>query len=157
MMNFSVFFLRTRPLLDVQKCCFKYQRKNCKKHGHYKKKTDRLTGFVTYEISIEQFDNSAGKIYTYAHELTHMLNNHLDTKILTYAQQECVAHEVGMYFVRYFELESKLKKSSLCKKYNINDYANMWIKGKKVPNKRKKIMEQQIKDTIIKIRYVGQF
>ena len=109
-MNFSTYFLRTYILLKEKNCAFNYQRANCKKQGHYKKKVVRATGETTYEIRIEKNENDAGKIYTYTHEMAHFLNNHLDDKSLTYAQREWVAHNVGMYFIKLFNLEKELKK-----------------------------------------------
>ncbi len=155
MMTFPIFFLRTRSLLSSCDCQFFYQRKNCKKHGHFKKKINRKTGVSSYEIRIEKEDTHAAKIYTYAHELAHMLNKHLDTKKLTYAQQEWVAHHVGMYFVQYFKLERQLKKSLLFKKFNLNEYANLWIKDKKVSEQRWTLMREQVEETIVLITVQG--
>lgn len=157
MMTFPIFFLRTRCFLEYHQCQFYYQRKNCKKHGHFKKKINRKTGIESYEIRIEREDNHAAKIYTYAHEMAHMINLHLDSKSLTYAQQEWVAHHVGMYFVEYFKLEKQLKHSKLYHKFNVNEYANMWLKDKSVSDKRWQLMRKQVEDTIVIIRVKGGF
>jgi hypothetical protein len=157
MMTFPVFFLRTRYFLEVYECQFFYQRKNCKKHGHFKKKINRKTGIEIYEIRIEKEDNHAAKVYTYAHELAHMINRHLDTKSLTYAQQEWVAHHVGMYFIEYFGLERQLVRSKLFQKFNVNEYANMWLRDKVVSDQRFKLMQSQVEDTVIAIRVKGGF
>ncbi len=156
-MNFSIFFLRINHLLKEEHCDFKYQRKNCKKHGHYKKKKNKITGEVNYEIRIEKDDNDAAKIYTLCHEMAHFLNKHLDNKDLTYAQKEWVAHYVGMYFIEKYDLVGELKKAKINKKFDIFNYANKWIENKKITPRRQLIMDEQLKNTILKIRISGHF
>ncbi len=136
------------PFFNYKDCSFGYQRKNCKKHGHLKKKINKKTNEVSYELKIEQFDNEAAKVYTLIHELTHLLNDHLDNKDITYAQKEWVADEVSMYFIKSFGFYDLLKKSEMAKKWNIDIYGESHIKNKKISDKRKQIMIRQKTETI---------
>lgn len=152
-MNFSIFFLLTNSLLIEYNTSFFYQRKNCKKHGHFKKKTNRITNISTYELRIEKEDNSASKIFTYVHELTHMINHHLDDKSITYAEKECVAHFVSLYYMDKYSLTGELKRSNLSKKWNVDDYHLAWLKNKKIKDSHKIIMKDQYMHTINKINF----
>ncbi len=139
------------PLLTYKNCSFGYQRRNCKKHGHLKKRISRVSGEVSYEIKIEREDFDAALIYTFIHELTHHLNDHLDNRNLTYAQQEWVADEVGMYFIKKLGLMYELESSKLAKKWDIHGYGDKYIANKRISTKRRKLMTYQKDNTIDKI------
>lgn len=151
-MKFELFFLSTRHFLQERDCAFYYQRKNCKKHGHFKKKLNRSTGEVHYEIRIERNDNDAAKIYTYTHELAHMLNDHLDSKELTYPQKEWVADQVAKNIINDLGLYQYLEESSLNKKFNINMYSRNWMKNRQISTRKLEIMEKQLISTTILIK-----
>lgn len=137
-----------KPSLDAHECNFLYQRKNCKKHGHFKKKINRLTNEIIYEIRIDKYDIDSAKIYTFIHEWAHMYNQHLDNKDLTYAQKEYVAHSVAMYTIKYLGLDEIIKKSNLQQKWDINSYGELWMKNRQISQKKIIIMQKQIKRSI---------
>lgn len=148
MLSFETIFELYEPYLFENNCKFLYQRKNCKKHGHYKKKTNLNTGISEYEIRIDKDDIASAKIYTFIHEFTHMYNSHLDNKDLTYAQKEYVAHTVAMFSIKYFNLEEEIKSSNLQQKWDINTYGKLWLKDKKISSKKIQIMNNQITRSI---------
>lgn len=148
MTNFESIFNIYECSLKEYNCTFLYQRKNCKKHGHFKKKINRKTNVITYEIRIDKDDNDAAKIYTFMHEWAHMYNKHLDVKELTYSQKEFVAHEIAMYTIKKFELEKSLECSNLQKKWDINSYGVMWMKGKQISERKLIIMNKQIQRSV---------
>lgn len=148
MVSFETIFTLFEPYLFEENCSFAYQRKNCKKHGHYKKKTNLTTGESTYEIRIDSEDIDSAKIYTFIHEFAHMYNSHLDNKDLTYSQKEYVAHTVAMFSIKYLNLEDDIKTSNLQQKWDINTYGIMWMKDKQISEKKIKIMNNQITRSI---------
>lgn len=143
-MKFDDFLSRINPFFIEKNIAFGYQRKNCKKHGHFKKCIFHKTNIVTYEIKIEKYDNDAAKIYTLAHEFTHLINDHLDSKILTYAQKEWVADIVGKNIIEILNMRSELDDSNLAKKWNIDTYGESYIKGRKISKQRLEIMDNQV-------------
>lgn len=150
-MEFKNFYEATCKLLDHNNTVFGYQRKNCKKHGHVKKTVNRTTKEIKYELLIEKDDNDAAKIYTFSHELAHLLNDHLDNKEITYAQKEWVANLVGLNIIDYLGLEEELKKSRLSQKWDLDTYGENYIKNRKVTEKKYFIMENQVDVTTKKI------
>lgn len=149
--NFDFIFTSLSPLLRYKNCSFGYQRKNCRKHGHVKKRYNRITGDVSYELKIEKNDIDAALIYTFIHELTHHINDHLDSNKLFYWQQEWVADQVALYFINKFELYNELQKSLLASKWDISKYSSNYINGKKLTKARKDIMQSQKTNTIMKM------
>ncbi len=135
------------PCFKYKNCSFGYQQKNCKKHGHFKKKTNKKTGEQKYEIRIEKNDNDAAKIYTLIHEITHLLNDHLDNKNLTYAQQEYVADYVAMYFIEELNLKKELEQSNMAKKWDIYTYSSDYLANKKINKLQHENIQLQINRT----------
>ena len=145
-MTFNYFLKKIEPFLIKNNINFGYQRKNCKKHGHYKKiiKNDS----VFYEIKIEKDDNDAGKIYTLIHELTHCINNHLDEKKLTVPQKEMVCDQVSKYYINKFNLHQEILNSKLHQKFNILLYSAIWMKNRNVSDEKMLEINRQIENTI---------
>lgn len=154
-MKFEVFLSKVNPLLEELNCDFGYQRVNCKKNGHFKKKT--RNGIISYEIKIEKLDNDAGKIYTLSHELAHAYNKHLDLKELTYPQKEYVADQVGKLIIDYLNMQKELKKSTICQKFNLDSYSINWMKKRQISAKKVAIMDEQVVYTVKKLLELLEF
>ena len=150
-MTFNYFLNKIDPFFQEHNIKFGYQRKNCKKHGHYKKMIKN--GLVSYEIKIEQNDNDAGKIYTLIHELTHCINNHLDEKKLTISQKELVCDQVSKYFINKYDLHQEILTSQLHKKFNVLLYSANWMKNKNVSDEKMLEINNQIEKAIKIINY----
>lgn len=127
---------------------FSFQRKGCKKHGHFKKRTNKVTNEISYEISIERNDNDAAKIYVLLHEFCHFINNHLDLNEITRAQKEYVCDYVALFIIKKLDMYDELSISKLSEKWDIDQYALNWIKGKKITEKKRIIMINQINCSI---------
>ncbi len=152
---FEQFLIKIQPLLTDFNCDFGYQQKNCKKHGHFKKKVNRTTQLVTYEIKIEKFDNDAAKIYTLIHEITHMYNHHLDQKLLTYAQKEYVADFVAKTIILEMGLQKELEKSKLSQKWNVDSYGLDWLKQRPITLAKRKIIREQCIKTVEIVKFLA--
>ena len=145
-MTFNELLKKLIKLLNENNVDFGYQRKNCKKNGHFKKKI--INGISYYEIKIEKEDNEAAKIYTLIHELTHMLNGHLDDKALTNPQKEVVADQVGKHFIVKFKMIEELKNSKLNKKWDVQNYSQNWMNNRQISEKKSNIINEQIINAI---------
>ena len=91
------------PFLKEHNINLGYQRRGCKKQGHYKEYYQD-NKVIKKEILIEQDENDAGKVYVLIHELTHVINNHLHDKTLTKPQKEVVADQVAKHFINKWNL-----------------------------------------------------
>ncbi|MFV0246713.1 MAG: hypothetical protein ACK5HS_02125 [Mycoplasmatales bacterium] len=147
-LDINKFYDYMLEVLKAYNCSFGYQRSDSKKHGHFKIKTDRVTGEETWEIKIERNDNDAGKIYTLIHETTHLLNNHVQNRELTKKQAEVVADTVALHFIYKFNLKEELNNSSVSKKWDVDQYTNTYIKNMSLSNQRKELIIKQIDSTI---------
>lgn len=147
-LDINKFYDYMLEVLKTYNCFFGYQRSDSKKHGHFKIKTDRVTGEETWEIKIERNDNDAGKIYTLIHETTHLLNNHVQNRELTKKQAEVVADTVALHYIYKFNLKEELNNSSVSKKWDVDQYTNTYIKNMSLSNQRKELIIKQIDSTI---------
>lgn len=132
-----------KPYLDENNIILGYQRKGCKKQGHYK---ERYLGteLISREILIEGNENDSGKIYVLIHELTHVLNNHIHDKSLTKPQKEVVADQVAKHFINKWELVDEIKSSAIYQEQNLLAYSQQWLNNRQFSEKKSEIINQQI-------------
>lgn len=145
--NIEQFEINFKRLLKEYNCSFGYQNKNSKKHGHVKRKLNIVTGQEIIEMKIEENENVAGKIYTIIHEFTHLINNHLISKDLTYKQKEVVADTVALMIINLLNMKSELENSNLSKKWDIDSYSKNYIYNMACSPKREKDIVEQIKNS----------
>ncbi|MGL4590028.1 MAG: hypothetical protein ACRCUP_07315 [Mycoplasmatales bacterium] len=142
--SWEEFLKSTLPLLTRFNCDFKYLRKNCKKNGHLRRKyTDYTRSDYQDEIRIESADDDVSKIYTMSHEITHLINNHLESKTLTAKQKEVVADTVAKMIVKRICTDD-LSRASISRKMPIDDYAKNYIQNMALSEQRSKLIIHQI-------------
>lgn len=147
--DYPQFIERTQSILNDYDCAFRFLRSDCKRNGHIKAKINQLSGEYTLELAINRQDNIGGQVYTIVHELTHLLNNHLFSKMLTSKQGEVVADTTALYFINKYQLMNQYLKSNVASKWDVLNYSNMYIDNMQISKNRYQLIIKQINDTKI--------
>lgn len=135
------------PFLKEHNINLGYQRRGCKKQGHYKEYYQD-NKVIKKEILIEQDENDAGKVYVLIHELTHVINNHLHDKTLTKPQKEVVADQVAKHFINKWELINDIKTSNIYIEQDLLAYSQKWLNNRQFSDKKSEIINKQIEYSI---------
>lgn len=146
-MRFNQLVELITPFLEENNINLGYQRKGCKKQGHYKEYYQNNI-LIKKEILIEKNENDAGKIYILIHELTHVINNHLHDKTLTKPQKEVVADQVAKHFINKWELINEIRESSVYQNQDLLAYSQKWLNNRQFSDKKSEIINQQIEYSI---------
>lgn len=142
-------------ILDEYDCSFGYVNRGSRKNGHVRLRIDKVMNQRSLELKINRNDNVAGKVYTLIHEVTHLYNEHLESKNLTRKQAEIVADSVAMIFIYALKLEVKILDSDVASKWDVFEYSNNYIKSMACSDKRKIEIFRQIRNTVLYFK--GEF
>ncbi len=141
------FFNDLKITLNLYNINFGYQNTNSKKHGHLKVKKNLKTNEKIVELKIQKDETFAGQVYTIIHELTHFINDHIESNALTKKQAEVVADTVGIMFVKKYNLYDEYLKANISKKWDVTKYSENYINSMSFSDKKRNIILQQIDDT----------
>lgn len=142
--DFPLFLKQTELLLNEYDCSFRFLRSDSRANGKLSAKVNRKTGEYTLNLAINRNDTIAGMVYTICHELTHLINNHIFSKDLSRKQGEVVADTVAWYFINKFNLRDQYLKSSAAKKWDVENYSNIYIDSMAISKHRYQVIIEQI-------------
>ncbi len=145
--NFSEFLIVIKPLIDVHKIDFKYQKRGCRRAGAAQMK--RTNKYQKYTIFIDPEIGELAKINVFIHELMHILLDHLIQKkennyYLTGPQKEFVVDYLAEYHT-YMITGNLLKNyAHQYNRHQMISYREDWLKRARISQKQIDIMELQI-------------
>lgn len=145
--NFETIYKELEEILVNENCSFRYQNSNSKKNGHLKIQKNLQTNIFKIEIAIERKDDEVSKIYTFIHELTHLINHHHLKKDLTKNQKEIVADTTSKMIIKAFDFETDLQNSTISRKMNIKYYADIYLKNMQLSEKKRELIIKEIMDS----------
>ncbi len=145
--SFSEFLIVIKPLIEIHKIEFKYQKRGCKRAGaaQIKKNNNYQKCTIFLDPEIGEF----AKINVFIHELMHILLDHLIQKkennyYLTGPQKEFVVDYLAEYHTYMLTGNYLQDYAAEYNRHRIISYRKDWLKRARISQKQINIIELQI-------------
>ncbi len=145
--TFFEFLNVIKPLIEIHKIDFKYQKRDCKRAGAAQLKKNN--SYQKYTILLDPEIGECAKINVFIHELMHILLDHLVQKkennyYLTGPQKEFVVDYLAEYHTYKLTGNLLADYATEYNRHQMVSYREDWLKRARISQKQINIIELQI-------------